>query len=134
MSYTTGMLYGVFADIVVFVHFLWILFLIFGGLIGIRIRMVKIAHVAGLIFAVVLQVTGWYCPLTDLEAWLRTGQSSGAAYGGSFITHYIERIVYVQVPGVVIFFLTIVLCLFNAWLYIERGKKGRRKNDINGAP
>ncbi len=133
MSYTMSMLYGILADIVVFVHFLWILFLIFGGLIGIRIRMVKTAHVAGLIFAAVIQVTGWYCPLTDLEVWLRSRQSAGAAYGGSFIIHYIEKIIYVQVPGGIILFLTILLCLFNGWLYFTRGKKGRRKKDINGA-
>jgi hypothetical protein len=117
------MLYKVLADIVVFVHFLWILFLIFGGLIGIRIRTVKIAHVAGLIFAALIQVTGWYCPLTDLEVWLRERQSPGAAYGGSFIIHYLEKIIYVQVPGVVIIFLTILLCLFNVRLYRKGGKK-----------
>lgn len=134
MSYTMSMLYGILADIVVFVHFLWILFLTFGGLIGIKIRMVKTAHVAGLIFAAVIQVTGWYCPLTDLEVWLRSKQSAGAAYGDSFIIHYIEKIIYVQVPGWFILFLTILLCLFNGWLYFTWRKKGRRKNDINAAP
>ena len=128
------MLYKVLADFVVFVHFLWILFLIFGGLIGIRIRMVKVAHVAGLIFAALIQVVGWYCPLTDLEVLLRSKESPGAAYGGSFIIHYLEKIVYVEVPRGAIILLTILLCLFNAWLYFKKGEKGRRKGDISYVP
>ncbi len=120
------MLYKVLADLVVFVHFLWILFLIFGGLIGVRIRVVKIAHIAGLIFAAVIQVAGWYCPLTDLEVWLRSKESSGAAYGGSFIIHYLEKIIYVEVPRSGIILLTILLCLFNAWLYCKKGRKGSK--------
>ncbi len=126
------MLYKVLADIVVFVHFLWILFLIFGGLIGIKIRMVKVAHVAGLIFAALIQVVGWYCPLTDLEVWLRSKESPGAAYGGSFIIHYLEKIIYIEVPRSGIILLTILLCLFNAWLYFRVGKD-KRKAKINDA-
>jgi hypothetical protein len=87
------MVYKVLADIVVFVHFLWILFLIFGVFWGIRNRKVKVIHIFALAFAIIIQVFNWYCPLTHLEVWLRAKHDPSMSYAGSFITHYIEKIV-----------------------------------------
>jgi hypothetical protein len=114
------MLYTILADIVVVIHFLWIVFLIFGGLPGTRNRAVRIFHVSGLVFAFVIQVTGWYCPLTDLEVWLRSRRAGGVAYRGSFIIHYIEQLVYVEIPHRGIIVLTVMLCAFNGWLYLRK--------------
>jgi hypothetical protein len=114
------MIYRILADGVVVIHFLWIVFLVFGGLLGTRNRTVRIFHIPGLAFAFVIQVSGWYCPLTDLEVWLRSRQAEGASYHGSFIIHYIERLVYVEVPHWSIIVLTVMLCVFNGWLYLRR--------------
>ncbi len=114
------MIYKVLADIVVLVHFLWIVFLIFGGLLGVRYRAVKIAHVAGLLFAAGIQVSGWYCPLTDLEVWLKSRYAPGLAYRGSFIIHYVESLVYIEVSHWTIVALTVLLCAFNGWLYLRK--------------
>jgi hypothetical protein len=114
------MICRILADIVVVVHFLWIVFLIFGGLLGTRHRTIRIFHVFGLVFAFVIQVTGWYCPLTDLEVWLRSRQPGGVAYRGSFIIHYIEQLVYVEIPHRGIIVLTVMLCAFNGWLYLRK--------------
>lgn len=119
------MLFKILADIVVLIHFLWIVFLISGAFVGVRVRFVKFIHVAGLIFAIFLQVMGWYCPLTYLEGWLRSMHDPSTVYPGSFITHYIERLVYIELPQNLIFALTIILCLFNALVYI-RGPLKRR--------
>ncbi len=114
------MVYKILADIVVVVHFFWIVFIILGGLIGARRRAVGIAHISGLAFAFVIQVSGWYCPLTDLEVWLRSQQAPGLAYHGSFIVHYIEELVYIDVPRGAIIVLTVLLCAFNGWLYLRK--------------
>ncbi|MGQ9510015.1 MAG: DUF2784 family protein, partial [Thermodesulfobacteriota bacterium] len=66
------MVYKILADIVVIIHLLWIIFLILGSFWGRQRRWVKIFHLFGLSFALLLQTFGWYCPLTYLEAWLRT--------------------------------------------------------------
>ncbi len=114
------MIYRVLADIVVLIHFLWIVFLIFGGLLGVRYRAMKIFHVAGLIFALVVQLSGWYCPLTDLEVWLKARYAPGLAYRGSFIMHYVEELVYIEVSHQVIVALTVFLCAFNVWVYLRK--------------
>ncbi|HEY3346253.1 MAG TPA: DUF2784 domain-containing protein, partial [Nitrospirota bacterium] len=116
------MFYRILADITVSAHFLWILFLIFGGLWGRRIKAVKIAHVSGLVFAFFINLLGIYCPLTYLETWLRTMFAPATAYSGSFISHYLERVIYLNLPPYGIFALTVILCAFNVWVYYRRGK------------
>ena len=120
------MIYKILADSVVFIHFLWIVFLIFGALPGVRYRPVKYFHIGGLGFAVVSQIFGWHCPLTYLEVWLRERHGE-LGYGGSFIAYYLERIIYLEVSGTAIFTLTVVLCIFNIWLY-----SGSKRRNVSG--
>ena len=117
------MLFRILADSVVFIHFLWILFLIFGALWGARNVVVKVFHISGLVFALIIQAVDWYCPLTHLEIWLRAKSNPLATYKGSFIVHYVERIVYVDISHGLIVVLTILLSGFNVWFYLVRGKK-----------
>lgn len=114
------MLYRVLADIVVLTHFLWILFLIFGALWGRKSKAVKAAHISGLVFALLLEAFGWYCPLTHLEAWLRSRHDPSLAYTGSFIVYYAEKLIYTELPRYIITLLTIFLCGFNGWIYLKK--------------
>ena len=114
------------ADGVVFIHFLWILFLILGGIPGVRYNAVKKLHLAGLGFAVLVQVLGVYCPLTYLEVWLRMRCDPQSAYSGSFISHYIERIVYWEVSRSALFTATALLVVFNLAMYWKKGTGKRR--------
>jgi hypothetical protein len=116
------MLYRILADIVVLIHFLWIIFLFLGGLWGGRSKAVKIFHLSGLSFALILQIFNWYCPLTHLEVWLRSRQDSGLTYAGSFIIHYVEEIVYIELSRHLILILTLFLCGFNVWFYLRKGR------------
>ena len=110
------MVYRILADIIVIVHLLWVLFLITGAYWGRKHRAVMIVHGSGMLFAVVIQLFGWYCPLTHLEAWLMVKQGA-PSYPGSFIGHYAYRLVYIDVPTSVITFLTILLAVATAWVY-----------------
>ncbi len=114
------MLYKMFADFVVLVHFLWIVFLSLGAIWGVRSKVIRIVHVFGLSLAILIQVLGWYCPLTHLEVWLRSKHYPALIYTGSFIIHYLEEIVYIELSRAMVFGLTIILCLFNLWIYLAR--------------
>jgi hypothetical protein len=114
------MFYLFAADSIVFIHFLWILFLIFGAFIGRRYRTVRVFHIAGLGFAVIMQIFGWYCPLTHLELWLRQKHNPMLSYRGSFIIHYVEKIVYIELSPVMIFVLTLVLVAATGYVYLRR--------------
>ena len=114
------MTFKILADIVVFVHFLWILFLIFGAFFGRKSRFIKIFHISGLAFAFVMQLFDWYCPLTHLEFWLRAKHNPALTYSGSFIIHYLEKLIYIEIPSYLILMLTILLCGFNLWIYMRK--------------
>src|SRR4030042_3541897 len=114
------MIYKILADSVVLIHFLWIVFLFSGAIWGIKNRVVKIFHISGLVFAFVIQIFDWYCPLTHLEVWLRSKHNPALTYAGSFIIHYVERIVYIELSRNLIIVLTLVLCGCNVWLYLKK--------------
>jgi len=116
------MFYKVAADFVVLIHFMWIVFLIVGSFIGKNYRSVKIFHVGGLGFAMIIQLFGWYCPLTYLEVWLRQRHDPLLTYSGSFIVYYIEKLVYIELPPWIILLLTIILISLSAYIYYARNK------------
>ena len=118
------MIYRTLADGVVIFHFIWILFLIFGGIWGRKYRAVRYIHIPAVIFAWIVETFDWYCPLTDLEVWLRLRQSPAGGYNGSFITHYLEKLIYMDLPRGVIVFLALFLVAMNCLLYLRRGDHG----------
>ena len=116
------MIYRILADIAVVVHFLWILFLFLGAFWGRRTKAVRFIHLSGLFFALFIQAFGWYCPLTYLEVWLRSRHDPGLAYTGAFIAHYVERVVYLELPRLFVFALTLLLVGLNALFYLRKKK------------
>lgn len=116
------MLYKVLADAVVLIHLLWILFLISGTLWGVRNKGIRIFHISGLIFAFVIQIFDWYCPLTHVEVWLRAKHDPALSYKGSFIIHYVEKIIYIELSSNVVLILTVIVCGFNTWVYLRKKK------------
>jgi uncharacterized membrane protein len=119
------MFYKIAADFTILIHFLWIIFLITGAFIGKKYRTVKILHIAGFSFAVIVQVFGWYCPLTYLEIWLRSKHEPLLTYRGSFIPHYVEKLVYIELPPGIIFGLTLILIIITIYIYVEKEKDKR---------
>jgi hypothetical protein len=117
------MFYKILADLVVMIHFLWIVFLFFGAFWGVKNKVVKIFHLSGLVFAFVIQVFDWYCPFTHLEVWLRSKHDFTLTYTGSFIIHYVEKIVYIELSRTLILFFTLLLCGLNAWFYLRKRKR-----------
>jgi len=81
------------ADIVVFLHLAFIVFVAVGGLFVLRWPKLAWAHVPCFIWGVLIELTGWICPLTPLENRLRIA-AGDHAYGGDFIDRYILPIIY----------------------------------------
>jgi hypothetical protein len=114
------MTYKLLADAVVLIHFLWILFLFLGAYIGARVRVLRILHLSGLALALITEIFGWYCPLTYLEVWLRSKHDPRWVYAGSFVIHYFEKIVYLELSRSFIVIGTVLLVGFNVWYYLGR--------------
>ena len=114
------MLYRTLADITVVFHLAWILFLIFGVFVGLKWRWVRITHICGWVFSIMLQIRGWYCPLTQLEHWLHA--KNGWTYTSGFIQHYVERVVYLDVTREIILAASVVVIVVSGWLYYRKLK------------
>lgn len=112
--------YKILADVTVLIHFLWIVFLLMGAIWGRRKRLIKILHLSGLAFALTIQLFGWHCPLTHLEVWLRLKHHPDLTYAGSFIIHYVEKLIYVEIAPSLIFFATLLLAGLNLWIYLRK--------------
>lgn len=106
------------ADALVVLHLLWIVFLILGAIPGSRWRWVKWTHIAALAFSIALQTFGWICPLTHLEVWLRT-LGGAQPYEGTFIRHYVEQIVYAEIPSGALLTGTLIVVALSLWLYLR---------------
>jgi len=81
------------ADLVVLIHFLFILFVILGGFLVLRRRKLAWVHLPAVAWGALVEFTGWPCPLTPLENWLRLAAGE-TGYSGSFIGQYLLPIVY----------------------------------------
>ncbi len=92
------MLYKITADVVILIHFLWIGFVILGFPVALYFNSAKwrLIHLAAVILMILMQVTRTICPLTYLEAWLKSGEAAKAVYPGAFIIEWVERLIYVE--------------------------------------
>jgi hypothetical protein len=89
------MVYRLLADLVVTVHFAFIVFVAVGGLLAWRKPAVAWLHLPALAWAVAIITIGFTCPLTPLEKhFRRLGGERG--YAGGFVDHYIENVIYPQ--------------------------------------
>ena len=84
---------GALADLVLVLHLTFILYAIMGGLLALQFPRAPWLHLPMLAWAALTQFLGWICPLTPLENGL-SRLAGRAAYGGSFIEHYLVPIVY----------------------------------------
>jgi hypothetical protein len=81
------------ADLIVILHFLFVLFVVAGGVLVRRWPRVMWLHIPAAIWGVLIEFTGWICPLTPLEMRLRQQQGE-PGYEGDFIAHYIMPLLY----------------------------------------
>jgi hypothetical protein len=89
--------YGHLAILTLLLHFLWILFIVFGFVFALKGSKLAFVHLGGLLFSLAINLFGWYCPLTYLENYLYHLQGARLGYGGSFIIHYLEMLIYPDV-------------------------------------
>ena len=94
------MVYRLVIDLVIVLHFLWIIFILFGFLLALKYLKVSFIHMAGLAFTFILNLGGWYCPLTHLENYLHRLYAPQLLYEGSFITKNLQKLIYIELDEV----------------------------------
>ncbi|HZI40373.1 MAG TPA: DUF2784 domain-containing protein, partial [Gemmatimonadaceae bacterium] len=87
------MLFRFGADAVLVLHFAFVLFVIFGGVLALRWPRLAWVHIPVALYGATIEFVGFICPLTPLENSLRRAGGE-AGYAGGFIDHYITATLY----------------------------------------
>ncbi|TNG02085.1 MAG: DUF2784 domain-containing protein [Gammaproteobacteria bacterium] len=87
------MSYRIAADLIVLFHFLFICFVVLGGLFTLRWRWVALIHLPAALWGALIVMLGGICPLTPFENSLRLAAGE-QGYSGGFIEHYLVPIIY----------------------------------------
>ncbi len=103
----TNLIYLVVADTVLFIHALFVAFVILGLLLvlaggllqwrWVRNRRFRIAHLAAIVIVVLQSCFSIICPLTLWEMNLRE-KAGDTTYPGSFVAHWLETLLYYRAP------------------------------------
>jgi Protein of Unknown function (DUF2784) len=115
------------ADILVVLHLAFVIFVVLGGLLVLRAPCIAYLHLPAAAWGMVIEFTGWICPLTPLELWLRE-KAGGTGYQGGFIAHYILPVLYpsgltrnVQLAlGACVFVVNLSIYLYLGWRRTRR--------------
>jgi len=83
----------IIANAIVVIHFLFIAFVVFGGLLVIRRPKMAFLHLPAAVWGAVVEFFSWICPLTPLENHFRE-LAGEASYGGDFVVRYLIPVIY----------------------------------------
>jgi len=122
------MIYRILADIMVVAHLAFIAFVILGGLLVWRWPKLIWAHLPCALWGMLVEFTGWICPLTPLENIWRI-QGGQAGFDESFVEHYLLPVVYP--PGLtrgaqIVIGSAVVMVNLVAYAMLIRRRRGRR--------
>ncbi|MFL5813662.1 MAG: DUF2784 domain-containing protein [Bdellovibrionia bacterium] len=127
-----------FADIVLIVHFLWVLAIIIPIpliLMGarrnwhwIRSFPLRVAHLAMIGIVAAEALLDWICPLTLLENMLRQSAKQSSYGGASFIEYWVGRVLYYDFPtwAFTICYLAVGLLIFILFMKIPPVRRARK--------
>ena len=119
------------ADLVLILHLAFVVFVLCGGLFVLKWRWIAWLHLPAAFWGAVVEFTGWICPLTPLENWLRA-QGGEATYRSDFIAQYLLPVLYPDhlTRGIQLLFGTMVIVLNAAvyWWLWRRHPRGAARN------
>jgi hypothetical protein len=114
------------ADLVMLLHFSFILFVVFGGLLALRWLGFAAVHLPTVVWALFLELQpGTLCPLTPLEQMLRH-RAREPSYTGGFIAHYLGPIIYPNMTLQDQYFIAAALFLLTLVIYWRVYRRWRR--------
>ena len=121
-------MYEFLATLTLILHFLFIIFVIFGGLLFFIKKWMILIHLPALIYGIYVEFTQSICPLTYLENFLLQ-KAKLTTYSTSFIQNYLVPIIYpINLTKDIQINLAIALIILNVVIYgavVIKYKKNR---------
>ena len=112
-------LYSVLVISVLFLHALFILWVVFGALLTRSRPILSWLNVGSLIWGILTELLPWTCPLTLLENWLE-GRAGVEPYQDGFLLHYLDRLVYPDISANVLTIVGVITCALNLGFYVRQ--------------
>ena len=109
-------LYSSFATLVLFLHALFIVWVVFGAWVARSRPVLRWLHVCSLFWGIFTELLPWLCPLTLLENWLEA-RAGVQPYQGGFLLHYLDKLVYPDISATVLTVAGVIICALNLAFY-----------------
>lgn len=100
-------------------HVGWILWVIFGAFWTRNRPLLALFHIASLVWGIIVELGPWECPLTLLEQFVQKGAGVNPYHGG-FIVHWLDEIVYPDLPRALVAWFGAGICIVNLGIYARR--------------
>lgn len=108
--------YSALAVFVLFLHALFIVWVVFGAFVTRSRPVLRWLHIASLVWGILTELLPWPCPLTLLENWLEA-KAGVQPYQGGFLLHYLDELVYPDISATVLTVAGVLVCVLNLALY-----------------
>ena len=112
-------LYRAMAACVLSLHAAYIAWLIFGAFFTRGRPRLAALHVATLVYGVIVEIFGFWCPLTALEEWLDV-RGQVLPYRGPFLLRCLNALVYPDIPPNLLVASAVAVCILNLSIYVWR--------------
>ena len=110
--------YSALAVFVLFLHALFIVWVVFGALLTRSRPILRWLHIVSLIWGILTELL-WPCPLTIVENWFEA-KAGVQPYEGGFLLHYLDKLVYPDISSTVLTAAGVLVCVLNLALYGRR--------------
>src|SRR5258708_32547265 len=111
--------YSALATAVLFLHALFILWVVFGALLTRSRPLLRWLHIVSLLWGILTEVLPWPCPLTLLEDWLE-GRAGIEPCQGGFLLRYVDKLVYPDISANLLTIAGVVVCVANLAFYARQ--------------
>ena len=115
----TNGVYSALAGAILGLHLLFILWIVFGAAVTRRRPVLRWLHLGSLVWGILIEILPWTCPLTWAENFLET-RAGIEPYQGGFLLHYLDALIYPNIPPGLLTGLGVAVCVVNLGIYARR--------------
>jgi hypothetical protein len=112
-------MYGALESAVLLLHLCWIVWILLGWIVTRGRPALAWLHVASLAWGIATELGPWPYPLTLAEQWFES-RSGSTPYQQGFLVHYLDKLIYPDLPELVVALSGAAVCTMILAIYGAR--------------